>query len=144
MLKKAIRIEYFFENPECFPWDHLKIARPGVGPLHVYLLRSSSVFYREPDCIYLNSDPSWSELYRFGKEYGGIFADIHKYCNGIDQISCRHNKGYFLVKWLARQMGFRKYMQLRLDTLNREGLFDLPTEVFETDYLKSQGVKDAE
>lgn len=123
-----VRIGYFFDHPEGFPWDVLGLSRPYTGALHSYLIDAAMIFCSGAERALLQQRPTISELRRWAKAHpDSIFTSIVKACDD-NQPTCRTSLARSVVSWLEYQPKFTKFMSERLNQLWRAGSISIPGE----------------
>ena len=123
MNKDQVRIDYFFDHPESFPWDILNLSRPYYAPVHAYICAAARLIC-SPNERHLLQDASLRELIRFS-EVSPMAGEIAKFCQG-NGTDCRHEKAKLVCTWMRYTPTFRAYMQQLLDNLYRRGVISIP------------------
>jgi len=126
MASQTVNIQYFFRNPNGFPWDVLKLSRPYSGPLHSYLCEAAYLFCDIKLRPFLEQRCTMRELERFNDGESGLINDIIQFCKNNPDVTCRFTKERLVIEWLNNQHAFLTFMQKRLDSLYRQGLLSLP------------------
>jgi hypothetical protein len=126
-----VKIDYFFNDPNRFPWGIFGIDYPGAGPLLCYIGRAALLVCDQREVSMLRS-PTYFELERFSQiDYAVTVQSIYTFMTAVGDPCTTQGKAEALLEWLRLNSKFRKMFQQQLDSMYLNKVILLPEVALE-------------
>lgn len=125
MPKSIIRVQYFFDNPEEFPWNIIDLSYPLYGPPHCYMLRAFKNMYGSKLVGYSSLDMAvFSRIEKLASE-DMVLNKLVRHCEMYEEGEFS-TKNAAVVAYLSNFDEFKDYLEQKLLRYYTQGLIELP------------------